>query len=65
MDVKEIVSRAGGPVKLGKEINLSHSAISCWTRVPLRHCRKVSDLTGIPLHELNPEIWPLAPSEAA
>jgi Putative antitoxin of bacterial toxin-antitoxin system, YdaS/YdaT len=57
MEIKEIVSKAGGPVKLGKEINLSHSAISCWSHVPVRHARRVSELTDIPLHVLRPDIW--------
>ena len=38
-------------------LGLSRSAVNQWTRVPVDHAKKVSELCGIPLNKLRPDIW--------
>lgn len=36
-----------------------------WERVPPRRCQTIHRLTGIPLHELRPDVYPPPGSQAA
>lgn len=51
----------GATAKLASELNISSQAVSQWKRVPPERAADVSRLTGIPLHELRPDVFP-APS---
>ena len=46
-------------VALGRRLDVSHSTILRWAagRVPAERARAVSDATGIPLHELRPDLF--------
>lgn len=57
MEMSEIIRRAGGLVKLAKAAGRHHATILGWTRVPPQHVRAVSAATGIPAHELRPDLW--------
>ena len=43
--------------RIARELGLDRSAPVQWTEVPVRHARVVARLTGIPLHELRPDVW--------
>lgn len=58
---------AGGNIGLAKAIGgLTPQAISQWKRVPVDRVLDVERITGIPRHELRPDIYPAPqPNEAA
>jgi DNA-binding transcriptional regulator YdaS (Cro superfamily) len=65
MEMSDIIRRAGGLVKLAKAAGRHHATILGWTRVPPQHVRAVAKVTGIPPHELRPDLWdPPAPAES-
>jgi DNA-binding transcriptional regulator YdaS (Cro superfamily) len=57
MDISEIIRRGGGASKIAHAIGRHHTSILGWTRVPAEHARAVETLTGIPKHELRPDLW--------
>jgi DNA-binding transcriptional regulator YdaS (Cro superfamily) len=57
MDMKEIIKAGNGPSKLASGLGLSHATVLCWKQVPPHHVPAVSALTGIPRHELRPDLW--------
>jgi DNA-binding transcriptional regulator YdaS (Cro superfamily) len=57
MEMSEIIRRAGGLVKLAKAAGRHHATILGWTRVPPKHVKAVAKATGIPPHELRPDLW--------
>ncbi len=53
------VRAAGGGTALANALKLRPSAISNWrhTGIPIRRVRRVSELTGIPMAELRPDLF--------
>jgi DNA-binding transcriptional regulator YdaS (Cro superfamily) len=54
------VKSAGGPAALGKAMGLRRSTVHDWTTtggIPAARVPAVSRLTGIPLHELRPDLF--------
>jgi DNA-binding transcriptional regulator YdaS (Cro superfamily) len=49
---------ADGPTALGRAIGVTSQAISQWRRVPVERVLAVEAATGIPRHELRPDIYP-------
>lgn len=47
----------GRRLELAKALNCRPSAISQWRRVPIDRVTEVERLTGIPRHELRPDIF--------
>lgn len=45
---------------IARELGLTHGTISQWKAVPVHHVLDVERLTGIPRHELRPDIYPPA-----
>jgi DNA-binding transcriptional regulator YdaS (Cro superfamily) len=43
--------------KLAAHLGINASAIPQWKRVPAHHAYRVSDITGIPVHELRPDVF--------
>lgn len=62
--VKKVVKALGNKRRLALALGISAQAVGQWTRIPVEHCLKVSELTGIPLHELRSDIYP-RPSKGA
>ena len=55
-------------VALARHLGVSQQLISLWVqqgRISPKFCRRVHALTGVPLHRLNPEIYPAPGPEAA
>jgi DNA-binding transcriptional regulator YdaS (Cro superfamily) len=48
---------AGGFRELAKLLGVTATAVHQWQVVPVRRCRQVSELTGIPVEELEPTIF--------
>lgn len=57
MDIRDIIRRAGGVTNVAAACGITHASVSVWTRVPPRHVRTVAAMTGIPPHELRPDIF--------
>lgn len=57
--ILEKLRNAGwGPSRLAREFNITPQAVSQWdTEVPAVRVPRVSMLTGVPMHELNPEMF--------
>lgn len=57
---------AGGNVGLAKKLGgLTPQAVSQWRRVPVERVLDVERATGVPRHELRPDIYPPVEAEAA
>ena len=54
----------GRKQQLAKRLGVYASALSQWSQVPATRAADVSAVTGIPLHELRPDVFP-APKEGA
>jgi DNA-binding transcriptional regulator YdaS (Cro superfamily) len=48
------------PQKLASELGITSSAISQWHRVPAERTIDIERLTGIPRHDLRPDLYPRA-----
>lgn len=58
------VGAAGGVSALAKHLRITRSAVSQWTRVPAERVIEVERCSGVPRHELRPDLYP-APETAA
>jgi len=65
MDMKHVIASGGGLVKLARAVGLKHSSVWAWKRVPAEHAKAVEQATGIPRHELRPDLWEAPDKEAA
>lgn len=57
------VAAIGGVTRLAEAIGVTRSAVSQWPRVPAERVLEVERVTGVPRHELRPDIYP-APAES-
>jgi DNA-binding transcriptional regulator YdaS (Cro superfamily) len=48
---------------LAKRLGICHQALSCWERVPARHCLAMEEMSGVSRYELRPDIYGPAPVE--
>lgn len=57
---RRAVDAGGGSAKLGRTLGLSKTTVQSWTgsRVPAEWMPRVSAVTGIPMHELRPDLFP-------
>ena len=58
-----IRKRRGLISQIAKELGIHPSAVSMWERVPAERLPEVERATGIPRHELRPDICPPPPEE--
>lgn len=49
-------AKRGRKAELATECGVTHSAISQWSQVPVDRVADVSRVTGIPPHELRPDL---------
>ena len=62
------IDRAGGQVAFSKAIGVRQSLVWYWLKrskrgIPAEHLLKIEAVTGIPRHELRPDLYP--PERAA
>jgi len=56
--IRTAAHKAGGLSKLAATLGVNYRTFHGWKRVPSRHCVKFSEVSGISLHELRPDIYP-------
>ncbi|MFC6790617.1 transcriptional regulator [Methylobacterium komagatae] len=61
--LKIAIEKAGGHAKLGRALGISGAAISQWTQCPPLRVLAVEELTGVPRHELRPDLYPPVPAK--
>lgn len=65
--VQKLIDDLGSQEALAAAAGVSQQAVSYWSRhlpfIPLKRARRVSESTGIPLHELCPEFFPVPAGE--
>lgn len=59
------VAAAGGPTKLAEGLGVTRSAVSQWQRIPAERVLDVERITGVPRHELRPDLYPAPEASAA
>lgn len=64
---KRAIEKAGGPTALAKGLGIKMPSLYSWSRIPAERVGRVSEITGIPRHELRPDLWepPAAASQDA
>lgn len=62
-----IRQQRGLMAKIAAELGITRAAVAMWRQVPVQRVADVERLTGIPRHELRPDLWeaPAQPVEAA
>lgn len=58
MDILSIINRAGGASRIAAACGIDRRAVYQWKWVPADRLRVVSELSGIPAHQLRPDIIP-------
>ena len=54
----EVVKAAGGAVAVAKAFRISPEAVYLWNEVPVLRVLVLERLSGIPRHEIRPDIYP-------
>lgn len=49
---------AGGGAALAKELGITREAVYQWPECPVRRVLDVERISGVPRHELRPDIYP-------
>lgn len=47
-----------GPAAMARLLNVTHSAVAQWRRIPPHHVLSVARATGIPAQKLRPDLYP-------
>lgn len=60
MQLPDVIAKGGGVKALSSALGLHHASVIGWRkagRIPAERVREVSRLTGIPPHELRPDLY--------
>lgn len=57
LNIPEEVFTAIRKSQLAEALGVTRQAVSSWSRVPAKHCRKVEELTGVSCNRLRPDIF--------
>lgn len=63
--LREYLKTRGRAVELAAGLGITPAAISQWHRVPAERALEVERLTGIPRHDLRPDLYPVSETESA
>lgn len=61
--LERAIKSAGGLSALASGLGISMQAVSQWDEVPPLRVIAVEQLSGVPRHELRPDLYPLEPAE--
>lgn len=61
-DIEKVFQRAGGRRAVAAELEIKVPSTYSWERVPAGRVLAVSKMTGIPPHELRPDLYEAQPS---
>lgn len=56
--LERAIKSAGGVGLLAKSLGITPQAVSLWTEVPPLRVLAVENVSGIPRHELRPDLYP-------
>jgi DNA-binding transcriptional regulator YdaS (Cro superfamily) len=56
--ISRIRAKRGLPSLIARELNLTRAAVVKWAKVPAERLVEIERITGIPRHELRPDICP-------
>ena len=59
--VEQIIDKAGGLTKVARDLNVPIATVSSWRlrcQIPVRRVLDVERVTGVPRHEIRPDIYP-------
>lgn len=59
------IERSGGLVKLAASLGITKQAVSQWDEVPPLRVLEVERISGVPRHELRPDLYPVEVSDEA
>lgn len=62
--LQRAIEAAGGLSKLAASLGISKQAVSQWDEVPPLKVLTVEEITGVPRHELRPDLYPPEPAQA-
>ncbi len=65
--IERAIEASGGAAKLAAKLQLGRTAVVMWKangRIPAEHVISVERESGIPRHELRPDIYPKEPAAA-
>lgn len=57
METKEIIRKAGGPLRVSQVIQRHHSTVCGWDKIPPCHARVISELSGVSVHIIRPDVF--------
>lgn len=60
---KYLEAERGRSGKLAAALGIAPSAVSQWKRVPAERVLEVEKITGVPRHDLRPDLYPEAVAE--
>lgn len=63
--VQRAIDAAGGPIALAAHLGIKAPSIYSWTRIPAERAAAIAAITGIPRHELRPDLWDAPTTEDA
>lgn len=67
-NISELIDRSGGVTKFARELGLPIATVSSWglrNQIPVKRVLDVERITGVPRHELRPDIYPAPQSDEA
>ncbi|MDF2994653.1 MAG: hypothetical protein K0R27_290 [Xanthobacteraceae bacterium] len=59
--IQHAAENVGGITRLAREIGVKHQTFYSWKRVPAERVLDIERVSGVPRHELRPDLYP-APS---
>lgn len=52
------INAAGGFAEVARSLGRTRQAVIQWERVPVEHVLRLESLSGVPRHQLRPDVYP-------